>query len=361
MKKLWHPDMFSQLVEDKYRYYLQMQLACVILGMAGVLMGIMNIFASRWNMVVATLSFSLVCMGNLVLLRKWRHMSWVNCILFEVSVVVLCGYFLVTGGADGFSPYWVIILPFCVMPLLGRKRGSYIMLAMLAMIVFLFWLPVGKGLLLYSYSKVFLARFPVVFIVSCLFGFGFEMSRYMVMKQMFANQAKVQLLSETDRLTGLKNRHWFQEQLEKITPEEKQKNKCAAFLLMDLDGFKIINDTYGHKTGDMVLVETAKLLKNTLHAEDLLCRWGGEEFLAYLPSCTLQEAEQAGQMLCDQVRTIDVKSAEGEAVPVSISVGVLVVPFHVEIENSDAFIEVDKQLYTAKRNGKNCISVKMLG
>lgn len=360
MKKLWNPDSFSQLVEDRYRYYLQMQLACLVLGCTGLLMCLMNMVTAQWEVVGVTFAFFIVCLINWLLLRRYKHMSWVNCVIFETAVFTVCGYFLVTGGADGFSPYWILILPFCVMPLLGRKRGGYILLAMMAMIVFLLWVPMGRRLLRYDYSGTFYARFPVVFMVSSLFGFGFEMSRYMVMRQMFINQEKVRLLSETDRLTGLKNRYWFQEQLEKIVPEEKQKNRCAAFLLMDLDGFKKINDTYGHKTGDMVLVTVAEQLQKAFHPEDLLCRWGGEEFLAYLPSCVPEEAERAGHVICEQVRNLHLKSLDGEMVKLSISVGIVIVPSGVQIENAAAFIEADQQLYTAKRNGRDQVSVKIL-
>ncbi len=360
MKKLWKAESFAQLVDDKYRYYLQMQLACVVLGATGLLMSLMNVLTGKWEMTLITFAFFLVCFINLFLLRQYKHMSWVNSLIFEVSVSLICGYFLITGGADGFSPYWILILPFCVMPLLGRKRGGLLLLFMQVMIIFFLWTPWGRGLLTYPYSGTFCSRFPVVFLVSALFGLGFEASRYMVIRQMFANQEKVQLLSETDRLTGLKNRYWFQELLGKITREDKEENKCAAFLLMDIDAFKVINDTWGHQIGDRVLVEVAKTLKEAFRPEDLLCRWGGEEFLAYLPACTPQEAERAGNVICDLVRNVKVKNEEDEQIKVTISVGVVIVPYTVQVENSAAFIEADKQLYTAKRNGRNRISVKTL-
>ena len=358
MKKLWKAESFAQLVDDRYRYYLQMQLACVVLGGTGLLMSLMNLITARWVMAGITFSFFAVCMVNFFLLRRHKHMSWLNCLIFEISVTVLCTYFLITGGADGFSPYWILILPFCVMPLLGRKRGGYLMLAMLAIIAFLLWVPLGRQLVQYEYSSTFYSRFPVVFIVSSLFGLGFEMSRYMVIRQMFANQEKVRLLSESDRLTGLKNRHWFQEQLQRQTKRDTA--HCQAYLLMDLDGFKNINDTWGHKTGDEVLVKTAAVLQTAFHESDLLCRWGGEEFLAYLPSCTPEEAKAAGQAVCDLVRNAAVKDADGETVPVTISVGVVVIPGTVQVEHSVAFIEADKQLYAAKRNGRDCVSAIIL-
>ena len=360
MKKLWNDSLFERLVDDQYRYYLQMQLACMLLGGTGLLMCVINLFTAQWLMAGLTFAFFFVCLLNLLLLRRFKQMRMVNCLIFECSIFALCTYFVITGGADGFSPHWLLILPTCAMTLLGRKRGGVLTGLLFAMLVFFMWVPFGRNLLQYPYGDLYCARFPVVYLVASVIGYGFELSRLLALKQMFKTQDKMRLLSETDRLTGLRNRYWFQERLSRITRKDKEKNGSAAFLLMDIDTFKNINDTYGHKTGDQVLVEVAKELQAAFHKEDLLCRWGGEEFLAYLPSCTAETARNAGQTVCELVRTTKVQDMEGNSIRVTISVGVVVLSASSQVDEAHAFIEADKQLYTAKRNGRDCVSMIVL-
>ena len=175
---------------------------------------------------------------------------------------------------------------------------------------------------------------------------------------MYKTQEEIRILSETDRLTGLRNRAWFQEKLGSVYGLKKNQ-QSEALLLMDIDGFKIINDTYGHKTGDKVLVKIAGVLKGAFGDDTMLCRWGGEEFLAYLPACTVEEAEEKGNEICRLVREAQTETMDGQPLQVTISVGVIVIPCGVEMAAPDAFIEADKQLYTAKRNGRNQVSMKI--
>lgn len=360
MKKILNDSLYERLVDDQYRYYLQMQLACLLLGLTGLLMSVMNVIGAKWVMAGVTFAFFLVNMVNLLLLRRFKRMSTLNCLIFEGFLLAVCTYFVITGGAEGFSPHWILILPTCAMTLLGRKRGGALTGVLFLVLVFFMWIPWGRSLLMYPYGDVYCMRFPVVYMVASVIGYGFETSRLMTLRQMFKTQDKMRLLSETDRLTGLRNRYWFQERLSRITRKDKEKNGSAAFLLMDIDAFKNINDTYGHKTGDQVLVEVAKELQAAFHKEDLLCRWGGEEFLAYLPSCTAETARNAGQTVCELVRNTKVQDMEGNSIRVTISVGVVVLPASSQVDEAHAFIEADKQLYTAKRNGRDCISMTVL-
>lgn len=360
--RLWSKTSIEKFVDDNYRYYVQLQVACILLGTTALLMSIMNAFVGgKWVLVVATFSFFAACCVNYILLKRYQKITPMNLIIFEVALLLLCTYFMVTGGKDGFSPYWIIILPFCTITLMGRKRGSALTLVLLAEMIFLYWLPWGRSLLTYAFSETFMLRFPLVYIVASLFAYGFETSRFMTIRQMQKEHNAVRILSETDRLTGLKNRYWFQEKMERMTRKEKEENKCAALLLMDIDGFKHINDTYGHKTGDHVLEVIAAAMKEFFHPEDLLCRWGGEEFLAYLPSCEPQEAERAGNVICQLVRKINVESDDGTSLKLTISVGVVVIPGEVQVDESEAFIEADKQLYAAKKSGRDRVSVKIMG
>lgn len=359
MRRLFDPKNYAKLVDDQYRYFLQMKLACVLLGCTALLMSVLNLFTKNWVLAGATGAFFLISTVNLLLLRHFKRMTAANLLLFEIPVFALCAYFLISGGAEGFSPYWILIAPTSLTTLLGRKRGAVLVLSIWAMSILLLWTGFGRSMLQYDYGPVFCQRFPLVYLVCGLTGYGFETSRYLALKQMYKTQEEIRILSETDRLTGLRNRAWFQERLADVYGVKTDENKCEALLLMDIDGFKIINDTYGHKTGDKVLVKIAGVLKGAFGDDTMLCRWGGEEFLAYLPTCTAEEAEAKGNEICRLVREAQTETMDGQPLQVTISVGVIVIPCGVEMAAPDAFIEADKQLYTAKRNGRNQVSMKI--
>lgn len=358
MRRLFDPKNYAKLVDDQYRYFLQMKLACALLGCTALLMSVLNLFTKNWVLAGATGAFFLISTVNLLLLRHFKRMTTANLLLYEIPVFALCTFFLVTGGAEGFSPYWILIVPTSLMTLLGRKRGVVLVLSIWVMSILLLWTGFGREWLQYDYGPVFCQRFPLVYLVCGLTGYGFETSRYLALKQMYKTQEEIRILSETDKLTGLRNRAWFQEKLGSVYGLKKNQ-QSEALLLMDIDGFKIINDTYGHKTGDKVLVEIAGVLKGTFGDDTMLCRWGGEEFLAYLPTCTAEEAEAKGNEICRRVRDVHTESMDGQPLNVTISVGVIVIPDGAEIAAPDAFIEADKQLYTAKRNGRNQVSMKI--
>lgn len=358
MKRLFDPKNYEKLVDDQYRYFLQMKLACVLLGCTALLMSILNLFTKNWVLASATGAFFLISTINLFLLRHFKRMTAANLLLFEIPVFALCTYFLISGGAEGFSPYWILIAPTSLTTLLGRKRGAVLVLSIWVMSILLLWTGFGRSMLQYDYGPVFCQRFPLVYLVCGLTGYGFETSRYLALKQMHKIHEEIRILSETDRLTGLRNRAWFQEKLAGVYGVKTKEDKCEALLLMDIDGFKIINDTYGHKTGDKVLVEVAGVLQKAF-GESMLCRWGGEEFLAYLPACTACEAEELGNEICRLVREVETETLDGQMLKVTISVGVVVIPKGVQLDAADAFIEADKQLYTAKRNGRNRVCMRI--
>lgn len=167
-----------------------------------------------------------------------------------------------------------------------------------------------------------------------------------------ANQ-ELQQLSSRDGLTGLYNRGYFDKQLEAICGTLIRKEKPLSLLLLDVDHFKNINDTYGHPCGDMVLKELAKLLGSITHRPlDVIARFGGEEFALLLPDTTLEGAAHVAAMV--------VKNAaekhyywEGQVIHVTVSVGV-----HCMLpEDNSHFSEIikgaDQALYQAKQQGRN--------
>jgi diguanylate cyclase (GGDEF)-like protein len=155
-----------------------------------------------------------------------------------------------------------------------------------------------------------------------------------------------------DPLTGLFNRRYLMESLfQSIGRAERHKSPVSA-LMIDIDDFKRINDTYGHDLGDLVLNRVASEMKLCTRKEDTLSRYGGEEFCLVCPDLSGKDVEELGLRLCEQVRclTLDVKDTNISAV--TISVGIAVYPEHGR-NGEDLLRAADEALYQAKARGKN--------
>lgn len=122
--------------------------------------------------------------------------------------------------------------------------------------------------------------------------------------------------------------------------------------MLDIDHFKRVNDTFGHTVGDTVLAEFAKLLMDGLREYDIVCRYGGEEFLAILPGTNLETAKQVVERIRENVAS---NTVEDNGVSVSVTVSIGVAEYQVD-ETVDEFVNrADRKLYEAKESGRNCV------
>jgi two-component system, cell cycle response regulator len=163
----------------------------------------------------------------------------------------------------------------------------------------------------------------------------------------------------TDQLTGLYNRRYFDVHLSKLIPTSQQTRKIFSVLILDVDKFKAVNDTYGHGVGDEVLRTFGYRLKDALRGFDLVARLGGEEFVVVLPDITPELAYQVGERLRRALGGRPVKCAapEGE-ITVTASIGGIVVMPDMNLTGDDIMRQADEALYTAKHNGRDqCVFV----
>lgn len=157
-----------------------------------------------------------------------------------------------------------------------------------------------------------------------------------------------------DMLTGLLSRRPFLQRVNARISEARRGGRKLALSILDLDGFKAINDTYGHLTGDRVLAALGRLLTNRFRIEDLRGRWGGEEFVVALIGEEASTAERVLQRTLEEFRVMEFVGDQGERFNVTFSAGIAVFP-----QDGEAFRELltaaDRRLYVAKAQGKNCI------
>lgn len=168
-----------------------------------------------------------------------------------------------------------------------------------------------------------------------------------------SSQARLKVQSERDSLTGLANRHHFQAVMQR---DADSAGFSGALMMIDIDHFKSINDQHGHAAGDRVLVELARRVAGHVRAQDLVARWGGEEFLVLAPHLDVSAARALAQRLLLALSGEAVPLAQGEALRVSASIGYAVFPLaphHVQLSPDQAINLADMALYLAKSQGRN--------
>lgn len=163
---------------------------------------------------------------------------------------------------------------------------------------------------------------------------------------------KYQALATVDGLTGLANRFHFDLILGQAIRQGNRNNSLFSLILFDIDDFKKVNDNYGHDGGDKTLVHFSSLIRNSVREQDLVARWGGEEFVVLLPETELTAASVVAEKLRRAVEGSRVQSGRDE-IKVTCSFGVT--QFRKEMEGDELFRKVDQALYQAKESGKNCV------
>jgi diguanylate cyclase (GGDEF)-like protein/PAS domain S-box-containing protein len=157
-----------------------------------------------------------------------------------------------------------------------------------------------------------------------------------------------------DPLTQLHNRHYLNETIHREMLRIQREKLPLSVIILDVDYFKRINDTHGHAAGDKVLIGLAGLISNHMRGSDIICRYGGEEFIAVLPGATLRDAEKRAE----ELRTLcqnTVFRHNRKKLKITVSLGLAAYPEHGNTVE-EVIIKADKALYQSKHNGRNQIS-----
>ncbi len=168
-------------------------------------------------------------------------------------------------------------------------------------------------------------------------------------QELVEKNSALELLSTTDALTGVCNRIKLHECLEQETERSKRYASPLSLLIIDVDFFKSVNDTYGHPVGDRVLIEITQILQQQCRNSDTLGRWGGEEFLVICP----ETDQQAALMLGEKLRRAIAAKPLAEHIGATISVGIA--EFDSRADTDSLLEAADTALYQAKHQGRNCV------
>lgn len=161
--------------------------------------------------------------------------------------------------------------------------------------------------------------------------------------------------AERDSLTGLLNRNGLMDAFEKILADSAGLEERVSVIMMDLDNFKSINDTFGHDSGDRVMIALADLLRGVLRQKDAIGRLGGDEFVAILPGVSRTEAKDIAHRILAVAGNKAVDIAEGTSIRFTLSMGIC---DNTDVKRADDLLQcADKAMYMAKNNSRNCCMV----
>ena len=170
--------------------------------------------------------------------------------------------------------------------------------------------------------------------------------------QVQAHEQEIRTMAETDQLTQLFNRHRLAEMAPIFISQAIRQKHSLSTVVIDIDFFKVINDTHGHSMGDLVLAKVAEVIKENCRDEDFAARFGGEEFVLILPFCNQTDAFTKAEILRKEIEQLQ---PQGLSVTASFGVSTL---SDGDIQNFDQLFSIaDKAVYASKENGRNQVSL----
>lgn len=289
--------------------------------------------------------------GAYYALKSHNNKVAVVLIWTEVLTHAALGIILI-GWESGFHYYLLMFIPaICVSA--GRRWAIYALLALWGYYVALdalMWFieplqPIPESAL----HIVHLFNLSVVFAM-----FSYLASYYL--RMVVSAQQKLRDMATTDPLTGLFNRRHMTYLAQNELARFQRNGHPVGFLLLDIDHFKSINDQFGHEAGDRVLVVVADAIRDALRAQDLVGRWGGEEFLAILPETDAEKARASAERIRTAFLAKDWKEMTGIPLDVTISIGVS--ELGADDDLSSAVSRADTALYRSKSSGRNRVELE---
>jgi diguanylate cyclase (GGDEF)-like protein/PAS domain S-box-containing protein len=170
-------------------------------------------------------------------------------------------------------------------------------------------------------------------------------------------EGQLQYLADHDALTGLFNRRRFEADIERIVTEAARYTRAGALLILDVDGFKYVNDRFGHSAGDELVQRIASLLRSSVRDSDLVARLGGDEFAVVLQECSEHDATQVAIKMLEVIRRHGFVQEENHRIRVTTSIGITTFSGDCGLTGAELVVEADIAMYDAKAAGRDRYSV----
>ena len=281
--------------------------------------------------------------------QRGKHSLAILIATFEIlahAIVVVS----VLGLDYGFQMYlWPVSCMVAMNPKVSMRSALSLSVFCLILFVAMYGIFPARTSVEFFPDHIFLIFCAVTFSGGLPLVIGMMTLRIIYVRQ----RAKLEKMANFDMLTGLYNRRFFYTFLNKERVIAKKENTTFCIALGDIDNFKTINDNYGHDMGDEVLVNVSSILSSQLSKNGGLCRWGGEEFIIFLPNCKIDVAVPVIDNIRESLSDSQVLSAQD--LNVTMSFGVVEVTGD---EHIDDFVKrADELLYKAKDAGRNNLQI----
>lgn len=269
--------------------------------------------------------------------------SWIVILI----IASLIGVYVVVSEGQSYALYWLATFPPLTYFLLGGKWGLISSLSFFAL-CFLYLTQASVNwtsapFTLHSLNNILIATTVLIVVLRHI-----ERTRAEAFHYLQEHSKRLEYIAVTDPLTGLYNRAKLDSALsESLRSIERRSQHDLAVVLIDIDHFKKVNDTFGHQVGDSILVQLAQLLRSNVRSTDVAGRWGGEEFLLVLPEHTRQHAIMHAERIRNAIDEFEFR----DGIHITASFGVA--SYRPEDDESSIIKRVDQALYRAKAEGRN--------
>lgn len=312
----------------------------------------------QWGQINIILQVSLI-IGCLVfaaiifVLRKHGKIKSLSFImtLMHIIAFIFGGYFcilLYEWGGTSYSVYLLVL--YLVSITFVRKHHVTLFLYFLSFIAITMYIAFKYDIGIIIATELINVSFFVI-IISMGSVFTYKRNRQLIVQEMKIKEIneKLEHLSITDELTGLYNRRKIYEVFEKEIAISLRYERPLSIILLDIDRFKTINDTFGHNTGDIVLKELSSTITEALRSSDIIGRWGGEEFIIICPFTASNTAVNLAERLRIMIENLQIMDKHNVTFCAGVS------QFRTEDAPIDIVARADEALYLAKHSGRNCV------
>ena len=324
---------------------------------------IYNVFMQSFALLVLN-SIAALCFLSIILwlpkARNYKVCSYLMHIFLSIYFIMLI--ILLKSEVTTFL-IWFSLFPFISILTLGRRNGFNVSLAMLGAIILLYIVQTFLKLERIPFGA--LASVAFSFLVTLLLVYYSDMVRHNITKRLVKSnlelksaQNKLVKLNKLDQLSGVYNRNYLESFYTNNLSNNSKKKKCLSMLMMDIDNFKSYNDTYGHINGDKVIANVANVIKDSCRDDDIIIRYGGEEFLAILFGRDIKEGEYIARLIIEGVHNLEIEHKQSSTGYVTVSIGLTGCCSDEEIDKREMIKIADGALYEAKNKGKNCCAIK---
>jgi diguanylate cyclase (GGDEF)-like protein len=314
-------------------------------------LGINHIYTHQTISIISLILLlnAFLSLGNIVLLANNKISDKNASYLITVPLFFLMIYLTASGGVANTGFLWIFVVPIVFLYLHGLKTGLKLLGMFLVSIIIILFVP-HNIFLSASYSFELKVRIILVFVLAILLASVYEYFNELLFKEIKLMTYTLDQIANEDQLTKIFNRRGI---LNFIELSKQKKITPYGIILCDIDHFKKFNDTYGHKLGDKVLIHTANIIKQTIKKIGVVARWGGEEFLIFLPHKdqmqTYHIAQQIRQNIISQPLIEDNKPLH-----ITMSIG-FVSTNEIDINIDDIIKQADDYMYQAKQASRDTI------